>query len=193
MRSAEALGHADVAVRIFRELGARWELASSLGDRGAIHRVNGRLDAAELDLREAFVLCRDLKERSLVTWTASELARTLAAQGDAAGARGVLADPLARIAEGEPGGATALSLAEAATALAEGDRPGARTRSLEALAAESAVPVVPNPHAAVVWWIGFLFGPEAAGGQKAVDEAQATLRRNEWLQALREPELVAPS
>jgi class 3 adenylate cyclase/tetratricopeptide (TPR) repeat protein len=193
LRSADALAHADAAVRIFRELGARWELASSLGDRGAIHRVTGRLDAAELDLREAFVLCRDLKERSLVTWTASELARTLAAQGDAAGARGVLADPLARIAEGEPGGATALALAEAVSALAEGDRPGARTRSLEALAAEAVVPVVPNPHAAVVWWIGSLFGPEAAGGQKSVDEAQATLRRNEWRQALREPELVASS
>jgi class 3 adenylate cyclase/tetratricopeptide (TPR) repeat protein len=191
MRSTEALAHADAAVRIFRELGARWELASSLGDRGAIHRVAGRLDAAELDLREAFVLCRDLKERSLVTWTASELARTLAAQGDASGARGVLADPLARIAEGEPGGATALALAEAATALAEGDRPGARTRSLEALAAESAAPVVPNTHAAVVWWTGSLFGPEAAGGQRAVDDAKETLQRNGWSQALREPELVA--
>jgi class 3 adenylate cyclase/tetratricopeptide (TPR) repeat protein len=191
LRLEQGAVHADAAIRIFRELGARWELASSLGDRGAIHRVAGRLDAAELDLREAFVLCRDLKERALVTWTASELARTLAAQGDAGGARGVLADPLSRIAEGEPAGATALALAEAVTALAEGDRPGARTRSVGALSAESTPPVVPNPHAAAVWWVGALFGPEAAGGQRAVEEARELLERNGWRQALLEPELVA--
>jgi hypothetical protein len=191
LRLEQGASHADAAIRIFRELGARWELASSLGDRGATHRIARRLDAAELDLREAFVLCRDLKERSLITWTASELARTLAAQGDVGGARGVLADPLARIAEGEPGGATALALAEAVTALAEGDRPGARTRSLAALAAESAPPVVANPRAAVVWWVGSLFGSEAAGGQRAVDDARELLEHNGWRQALLEPELVA--
>jgi class 3 adenylate cyclase/tetratricopeptide (TPR) repeat protein len=190
LRLEQALAHADASIRIFRELGARWELASSLGDRGAIHRLAGRLDAAELDLREAFVLCQDLKERALVTWTAAELARTLAAQGDAAGARGVLADPLARIAEGEPAGATALALGEAVTAIAEGDRPGARTRSLEALAAVSTPPIAPNPHAAVVWWVGSLFGPEAAGGTKAVDEARELLERNGWGQALLEPGLL---
>ncbi len=186
----EASRHADAAIRILRELGARWELASALGDRGAMHRIAGRLDAAELDLREAFVLCRDLKERALVTWTASELARTLAAQGDAAAARGVLADPLARIAENEPGGATVLALAEAVTALAEGDRQGARTRSVGALAAEAEPPVVPNPHAAIVWWVGSLFGPEAAGGQRAIDEARELLERNGWRQALLEPDLI---
>ena len=120
----EAIEHADTAVRIMRELGARWELASVLGDRGTAHRVAGRLDAAELDLREAFVLCRDLNERALVTWTASELARTLAMQGDVGGARSVLADPVARTAEGDQGGSTALLYAEAVTDLAEGDRPG---------------------------------------------------------------------
>jgi class 3 adenylate cyclase/tetratricopeptide (TPR) repeat protein len=190
LRLEQGLAHADAAIRIFRELGARWELASSLGDRGAIHRMASRLDAAELDLREAFVLCRDLKERALITWTASELARTLAAQGDAGGARGVLADPLARIAEGEPSGAMAIAFAEAVTALAEGDRPGARTRSVEALAAASMPPVVPNPHAAAVWWVGSLFGPEAAGGQRAVEEARELLERNGWRQALLEPDLA---
>ena len=193
LRLEDAIGHADTAVRILRELGARWELASVLGDRGATHRVAGRLDAAELDLREAFVLCRDLKERALVTWTASELARTLAAQGDVAGARGVLADPLARTAEGEPGGATALSMAEAVAAFAEGDPAGARRRSLEALAGESAPPVLANPHAAAVWWVASLFGPEAAGGQSAMDDARELLERNGWRQALREPDLITPA
>ena len=76
-----------------------------------------------------------------------------------AAARAVLADPLAWIAEGEPGGESALAIAEGVTALAEGDPQGARTRSLEALAAESAPPLVPNPHAAVVWWVGSLVRP----------------------------------
>jgi len=190
LRLAEAAGHADAAVRILRELGARWELASVLGDRGAIHRVAGRLDAAELDLREAFVLCRDLKERALVTWTASELARTLAAQGDVAGARAVLSDPLARTAEDEPTGAAALLMAEAVTAFAEDDRDGARRKSLAALAAEATAPILANPHAAAVWWVGALFGAKAAGGRSAVDEAREILERNGWRQALREPELV---
>jgi class 3 adenylate cyclase/tetratricopeptide (TPR) repeat protein len=190
LRLAEAADHADAAVRILRELGARWELASVLGDRGVTHRVAGRLDAAELDLREAFVLCRDLKERALVTWTASELARTLAAQGDVAGARAVLADPLARTAEDEPAGAGALLLAEAVISLAEGDREGARRKSLAVLDAEATAPILANPHAAALWWVGSLFGAEAAGGPTAVDEAREVLERNEWCQALREPELV---
>ena len=190
LRLEDAVEHADAAVRILRELGARWELASVLGDRGATHRVAGRLDAAELDLREAFVLCRDLKEQALVTWTAAELARTLAGQGDVAGARSVLADPLARTAEGEPGGASALAIAEAAAALAEGDPVGARQRSLEALAAEIAPPVLANPRAAAVWWVARLFGPDAAGGERMVEAAREELERNEWRQALREPELV---
>jgi tetratricopeptide (TPR) repeat protein len=192
LRLEDAIDHADAAVRILRELGARWELASVLGDRGAAYRVAGKLDSAELDLREAFVLCRDLKERALVTWTAAELARTLAAQGDVAGARAVLADPLARIAEGEPGGASVLAIADAVAALAEGDPVGARHRSLEALTVESTPPLLANPQAAAVWWVARLFGPEAAGGDGRIDEARDTLERNGWRQALREPDLVQP-
>ncbi len=187
----EAIAHADTAVRIFRELGARWELASVLGDRGTAHRVAGRLDAAELDLREAFVLCRDLNERALVTWTASELVRTLAMQGDVGGARSVLTDPVARIAETEQGGSTALLYAESVTDLAEGDRPGARTRSVALLSAETGERQQPNRRAAAVWWTGSLFGPEAAGGERAIEEARDTLERNGWRLALREPQLVA--
>ncbi|HSH33809.1 MAG TPA: AAA family ATPase, partial [Actinomycetota bacterium] len=82
LRLDEALEHAELAIRTLRELGARWELASALGDRGAVHRVAGRLDDAEVDAREAFILCRDLQERALVTWTAAELARVLSMQGD---------------------------------------------------------------------------------------------------------------
>ena len=41
MRLDEALEHSDAAIRTFRELGARWELASAIGDRGTIHRLQG--------------------------------------------------------------------------------------------------------------------------------------------------------
>ncbi len=47
MRLDEALDHAGSAIRTFRELGARWELAGALGDRGAAYRVAGRLEEAE--------------------------------------------------------------------------------------------------------------------------------------------------
>ena len=85
MRLDEALEHAEQAVSTLRELGARWELASALGDRGAIHRLAGRLEEGERDLREAFILCRDLQERALVTWTAAELAKVQALRGDTGG------------------------------------------------------------------------------------------------------------
>jgi hypothetical protein len=112
-------------------------------------------------------------------------------QGDVGGARSVLADPFARATEGEQGGSTALLYAEAVTALAEGDRPGARTRSMALLAAETGERQQPNRRAAAVWWTGSLFGPEAAGGERAIEDARDTLERNGWRQALREPELVA--
>ena len=90
MRLDEGLKHSEAAIRTFRELGARWELASALGDRGATYRLAGRLEEAETDLREAFVLCRDLQERALVTWTAAELARILATRGDLVGSPGAV-------------------------------------------------------------------------------------------------------
>lgn len=189
-RLDESLSHAETAVRTLRELGARWELASALGERGSTLRVAGRFEEAERDLREAFVVCRDLSERALVTWTAAELARTLSMQGDTAGARGVLGDPLARMAEGEPGAATALLVAEAVTALAEGDRETARTKSLEALATEEGPGGVPNSRDAQIWWAGSLFGPEAVGGPERLEEARERLVRNGWQQALVEPDLV---
>ena len=46
MRLEDAQEHADVAVEILRELGARWELAGALSDRGVIHRLGGRMDEA---------------------------------------------------------------------------------------------------------------------------------------------------
>jgi class 3 adenylate cyclase/tetratricopeptide (TPR) repeat protein len=191
MRLEEALGHAELAVGALRELGARWELASALGDRGAIQRLAGRLEGAEADMREAFVLCRDLKERALVTWTAAELAKVLAFRGDASGARQVLSDPAARIAAGEPGSATALLNAESVVALAEGDPETARTKAVASIEAERGPGGVPNALAAQIWWTSQLFGDEAAGGPDAAQQARDLLERHAWLQALREPEMAA--
>ena len=137
MRLDEALDHAGSAIRTFRELGARWELAGALGDRGAVYRVAGRLEEAETDLREAFVLCRDLQERALVTWTAAELARILAMRGDPSAARSILSEPSTRLADGEPGSATALLTAECVVALAEDDGATARAKARAAIEGEA--------------------------------------------------------
>ena len=191
LRLDEALEHAEAATSTLRELGARWELASALGDRGVIHRLAGRLEEAERDLREAFLLCRDLKERALVTWTAAELARILALRGDTAAARQILSDPSARIAEGEPGSATALLVAEAVVALAERDRDTALSKSLAALETERGPRGLPNPLAAQTVWTGVLFGVDEAGGQEAVDQARERLRTNGWHQAIAEPDMAS--
>ena len=185
-----ALEHADASVLGLRELGARWELASALADRGTIQRLRGSLDDAAADLREALVLCRELNDRALVSPTAAELARVLVAAGDLAGARSVLEDPLSRSAEDLPWAGAALLGADAATSLAEGDGEAALGKSLAALQKLSAEPVASNPRAAALWWVGSLFGSEAIGREDGVTEARDTLERNGWRQALREPELV---
>jgi class 3 adenylate cyclase/tetratricopeptide (TPR) repeat protein len=186
----EALEHADAAVVGLRELGARWELASALADRGSIHRLRGSGEPAEADLREALVLCRELNDRALVGPTAAELARTLTMIGNVSGARSVLEDPHARGAEDQPLTAVALLTAEAAASLAEGDREGALVKSIAALERAAREPAAENPMAAARWWIGSLFGPEAAGGDAILGGAREALERNGWRQALREPDLV---
>jgi class 3 adenylate cyclase/tetratricopeptide (TPR) repeat protein len=190
MRLDESLEHADASVRGLRELGARWELASALGDRGAALRLSGRLEEAERDLWEAFALCRDLSERALVTWTASELVRTLVAAGDLAKAHAVVQDPLAWLSDRDPASASAMRLAESVIALAEGDRDTALARSLAALEGQGGLAALPNPQAAIRWWTGALFGADAAGGREAVESARELLQRNGWLHALAEVEMA---
>jgi tetratricopeptide (TPR) repeat protein len=195
LRLDEAREHSDAAIRTFRELGARWELASAVGDRGTIHRLRGDLEAAEADLRESFRLCRELGERALVTWTASELARLLVARGDNAGARQVLDDPAARLSVSDPGSTAALLFAEATLALAEGEPEVALDKALAGVEADrdQAGEGQPNPVAARVWWVGVLFGEDAAGGADTVRRARDRLERNHWLQALHEPDVALPA
>ncbi len=75
-------------------------------------------------------------------------------------------------------------------ALAEGDEETARRTSQAALRAEGPADVVPNAHAAVVWWTGRLFGAGSAGGDEAVADARDILQHNGWLQALAEPDRI---
>ncbi|MBI2236968.1 MAG: AAA family ATPase [Actinobacteria bacterium] len=190
-RLDEALPHSDDAIRTFRELGARWELADALIRRGSLHRLGGRLPEAEADLREALRLCREHKERSLVTWAGSQLTLCLVAAGDAEGARRALEEAAALAGGEEPRADDDLRQAEALLLLAEGDRDGAaelarldvetgRRRGLE------------NQLASSVWWTGSLFGPEAVGGGEEMQRAKKTLEAHHWFQVLQEPGLVLP-
>ncbi len=192
-RLDDSLAHASEAVRTLRELGARWELAGALGERGATHRIGGGLAEAEADLTEAFVVCKELRERTLVGWTAGELARVLAATGDIAAALQVLDDPITHLADEEPWGAVMVPLARSAVAMTAGDPDAAYTSSLASLAAAFTEPQVPNTLAAVRWWTGSLFGHEAVGGADVLEAAKHTLVQAGWRQALMEPELLVPA
>jgi len=189
-RLEEAEAHLDGAVGAFRELSARWELASALTSRGIGRRLAGRTEEATADLREAYRLCRELKERSIITWTASSLAKTLADAGETGAARRVLAEtsPIAS-AEG-PAPAGWLADAESEILLAEGDRDAALERALELLAEERARGTLKDVATRVVW-IAELFGAEAAGGAVEVARARELLERTHALQAFREPMVVA--
>jgi class 3 adenylate cyclase/tetratricopeptide (TPR) repeat protein len=188
-RLDEAAMHADLAVRTLRELGARWELAGALGERGAVARLAGRLEDAETDLREAWVLCRDLRERALVSWVSAELARTLGVRGDVVAGRAVLDEPASRAGEGEFSSSSSLLLAEAVLAWLWHDPQAALARSLDALAVVRSLGL-PNETDAVTWWIASLFGSDPAGGHQIASAARERLEANGWHQAVREPELI---
>jgi tetratricopeptide (TPR) repeat protein len=190
LRLDEAMEHSERAIGTYRELSARWELAGAIGDRGVIHRLAGRLEEAEDELREAFALCRDLKERGLVTWTGAELAKIQILRGDISGARQTMEDPASRLADLEPGSSTPLLVTETVLALAEGDRELARERALSAVANEARTRSGWNVHLAQVWWAGRIFGADAVGGETEMASARSILEAHHWHQALIEPELA---
>jgi class 3 adenylate cyclase/tetratricopeptide (TPR) repeat protein len=189
MQLGEALSATNEAVRIFRELGARWELASALGDRAIVHRLAGRLRESEADLKEALDLCRRIGERSLITWTASELAHVWILRGDRKAAARLLADPAIQPAASDTGSLAQLLRTEALLHLAEGDRDRARDRARRSLQLDRN-PAWRNSQAAVVWWVGRVFGPDAVGGEDPLDQARRTLESAQWFHALTEPDRV---
>ncbi|MGH2594358.1 MAG: AAA family ATPase [Actinomycetota bacterium] len=190
LRLDEAMEHADRAITIYRELGARWELAGTIGDRAVIHRLAGRLEDAELELREAVALGRDLNERGVVTWTAAELMKVQVLRGDVASARQTAEDPASRLGELEPGSSTPLLVAETVLALMTGDPERARERALAAIGEEARTRDGWNMHLALVWWTARIFGADAVGGEAAAEHARAQLEARHWLQALAEPDLL---
>ena len=117
--------------------------------------------------------------------------RSRRSRGDTGAARLVLGDPVARTAEGEPGSATALLVAEAIVALVEGDIETALAKSLASIDAEGGPRGAPNARAAQVWWTGSRFGAEAVGGAATLVAARERLERNGWRQALIEPDQAA--
>jgi class 3 adenylate cyclase/tetratricopeptide (TPR) repeat protein len=189
MRLDEAERHLDDAVDGFRELGARWELASALTSRGIARRLAGEMEGAVKDLREAFKLCRDLKERSIITWTAAALAKALIDDGDPAGARRVLAEAAEVANTGGPAPEAWLDYAGVEILLAEGERDDALEKARGILAFERE-DGTDKDVAARVWWIAEIFGVEAAGGADEVERARELLERTHSEQALREPSLV---
>ena len=191
LRLDESLEHSEAAIQTYRELGARWELAGAIGDRGVTYRLSGRLEDAETQLREAFALCRGLKERGLVTWTAAELMKIQILRGDLGDAVQTMEDPTSRLAELEPGTSTALLVSQAVLALATQDRDTALDCALAAVAIEGHTRKGWNAHAAQIWWTARLFGDDVVGGPDVVAEARDRLEAHHWGQALLEPELIA--
>jgi class 3 adenylate cyclase/tetratricopeptide (TPR) repeat protein len=187
-RLDEALPLVEESLGTFLELDAKWELADALDSRGTIHRLSGRLAAAEGDLREALRICSELRERSLITWTTGNLTRVLLERGELAEAKRVFETLLRARGREELGTRASVLFTRSLIALSEGDLEAARGRAVEALE-EERVSGQRNAVAASVWWVGTLFGPEAVGGG-AMEEARRTLEAAHWIQALREPDIT---
>jgi tetratricopeptide (TPR) repeat protein len=132
-------------------------------------------------VRAALELCRKLRERSLTTWTASELALILLLRGDREAARETLEEPTVQ-AQGDPGSELALRV-HALVDLADGDTEGAlehARRALELTRTEG----WPNPVAWAINWTGTIFGADAVGGERALQEARDRLESMHWTSAL---------
>jgi len=153
---------------------------------------SGRFADAEADFQEAFEICVQLGERSLISWTAAELALVLLGRGRASEARRLLDDDRVVGVTGEPGAEAivvmarvAVDLADGNRALAEGQVPGLREEALR-----DGATGFENGAASRLWWLGRLFGPEAAGGEDELRAARERLERVHWHRALREPDLL---
>ena len=81
-RSPESLPCLDGAIATFDELGARWEYADAMAERGIILRELGRLDEAGEDLRAATRLSEELGELQLASWTWRALSTVSELRGD---------------------------------------------------------------------------------------------------------------
>ncbi len=188
-RLAEAVSALDDAVRIFGELGARWELASALGDRGNAARIDGRLADAAEDLREALVNCRELGEQNLVTWTAATLGQVVLLGGDRTEAEQLAEETERYRHASDPGDVQPSLVLRVLIALVKGDAAAIDALVERLLALDEGVGW-PNQVAARVWWVGRMLGAAAAGGDATLEEARARLEAVGWVTALAEPDLT---
>jgi tetratricopeptide (TPR) repeat protein len=190
LRLDEALAALDEAVRTLDDLGARWELASVLGERATVQRLRDRFDDAERDVRSALAIVRDLGDRALVSWIIEELFENLLEQGDREGARRLLAETESELPTGGEPGSRAIPLRlEGLMALVDGDTERALRRWLEILELERGR-ASPNVVAGVVWFIGRVFGPEHVGGPDALEDARSLLESVHWRYPLEHPDRV---
>jgi tetratricopeptide (TPR) repeat protein len=184
-RVDEAIAQLEVAAATLAEIDARWETASVLGDLGEMLRHYGKPRDAEGPLREALRITRELGDRQLVGWIAAELARALRTLGRSDEARTVLGEAATHsdlYAE-----MPALKI-RALLAIDDGDLETARATMDHAIAITRAKGL-PNSLARAIWFAGALLGPEAAGGERAFEEARARLEAAGWLMYLNEPDL----
>jgi tetratricopeptide (TPR) repeat protein len=188
-RLDEARRHLDQAVRTFHDLGARWEEASTIGDRGTCRRLLGDLRGAEEDFRETARVSRELGERTLMTWTVDRLVLVLVLQGEVARARAELTEALTSIDPADPAFRETLMVSELLVHLAEGDRDTALERAIALLELQRARGLR-NEIATATWWVGRVFGADVVGGEAAVDGARAVLESAGWVQFIREPDLL---
>jgi tetratricopeptide (TPR) repeat protein len=83
-RYEEALPCFERGIAIFEDLGARWEYADALGERGEVSRELGLLDQAEEDLQKAIRISGELGERQMGGWMWRALADVSKRRGDEA-------------------------------------------------------------------------------------------------------------
>jgi class 3 adenylate cyclase/tetratricopeptide (TPR) repeat protein len=81
-RLEESLPAFGRGIAIFAELGARWELADALAERGIARRELGVLDDAEEDLRSAIRISEELGERQVASWAWRAFAQVAERRGD---------------------------------------------------------------------------------------------------------------
>jgi tetratricopeptide (TPR) repeat protein len=190
LRLDEAFTAIDEAVRTFEDLGARWEYASVLSERGLIRGLQGQLEDAERDSRTALAIVRDLRDRTLIGWVVRELFEVLLDRGDREAARKLVAETEAELpATTEPGSRSVPLQLESLNALTEGDRDLALERWLQVLEIERSQPF-PNLIAAHEWFVGRVFGPEHIGGPEAMEAARDKLRASHSLQSEEYPDRV---
>jgi class 3 adenylate cyclase/tetratricopeptide (TPR) repeat protein len=187
-RLDEGIPHLEGAAATFREIDARWELASVLADLGEGLRHAGRLTEAEEAHREGLQITRELGERQLVGWHAAELARTLHAQGRKDEARAVITEAATYTDLSEEMSAMKF---RAILALDEGDEKGARAILEDAVERIRARGSRPNSLARMQWYAGRLLGPEVVGGQDVLDGAKRRLEEAGWVFYLNDPDLPA--